>query len=130
MEYQLKTFHKENLSFDLETDGGSIHFNADGGPYPKKVFLGTLAVCSGMDVVAILRKMKVEFSDFSMDTGANLTQEHPKVFTEIHLIYKIQVADADRDKVEKAVKLSQEKYCGISEMLKKNSPLTYEIKFL
>lgn len=100
------------------------------GPSPKKVLLSTLAGCTGIDVVSLLHKMRVQFSDFEIITDADLTTEHPKVFTHINLTYRIRVAPEDRDKVEKAVHLSEEKYCGISAMLKKNAPINVSIEFL
>ena len=111
---------------DTVTAGGG----EDNGPPPKKLLLGTLATCTGMDVVSLLQKMRVEFSDFDIVIDADLTEEHPKVFSRIEVVYRIKVADKHRGNVEKAVGLSQEKYCGISAMLRKNSPLDFRIEYL
>lgn len=125
------------MSFESIIDGHSIFLDAkkenggeDKGPSPKKLLLSTLAGCTGMDVVSLLHKMRVEFSDFEIITDADLTEEHPKVFTHIDLIYRIRVKAEDHDKVQKAIKLSEEKYCGISAMLKKNSPIHVKIEYL
>lgn len=83
-----------------------------------------------MDVVSLLQKMRVEYSDFDIVTNADLTEEHPKVFSIIEVIYRIKVDESDKGKVEKAVRLSQDKYCGISAMLRKNSPIEYRIEYL
>ena len=80
-----------------------------------------------MDVVSLLKKMRVEFSDLSIKIEANLTDEHPKYYDKIHLIYSIKAKEEDRAKVEKAVNYSQERYCGVSFMLAKAAELTYEI---
>lgn len=114
------------FKMDANPEVGGTHQ----GPSPKKVLLSTLAACTGIDVVAMLHKMRVTFSDFEIVTDADLTSEHPKVFTHIDLIYRIRVPHEDREKVEKAVHLSEEKYCGISAMLKKNSPIHVRIEFL
>lgn len=136
-DYSITTRHKGRMAFEaeignhrivmdtLETGGGD-----DKGPSPKKLLLGTLATCTGMDVVSLLEKMRVEYADFDIVTNADLTQEHPKVFSHIEVIYRIKVKESDRGKVEKAVALSQETYCGISAMLRKNSPMDYRIEFL
>lgn len=135
--YQVNTKHTQNMAFESTVDNHVVRMDTtaenggeDSGPSPKKLLLGTLAVCSGMDVVALLTKMRVEFSDFNIQTNADLTEEHPKVFTTVEMVYVIKVAEEDREKVEKAVHLSQERYCGISAMLKKNSPVEFRIEYL
>ncbi len=97
------------------------------GPRPKPLLLFSLAGCTGMDVVSLLKKMRVEFSDFKIDVAAELTEDHPKYYRKIHLSYILTGNDIDKGKVEKAVNLSQDKYCGVSYMLKKTSEITYEI---
>ncbi len=136
-EYSITTRHKGNMAFEAEIGNHKIIMDTvaagggeDSGPPPKKLLLGTLATCTGMDVVSLLQKMRVAFSDFDIVTNADLTEEHPKVFTKIEVVYRIKVAENHQEKVEKAVGLSQEKYCGISEMLRKNSPLDFRIEYL
>lgn len=97
------------------------------GPLPKPLLLNALTGCTGMDVVSLLKKMRVEFSDLTIKIEANLTDEHPKYYNKIHLIYSIRANEEDRAKVEKAVNYSQERYCGVSFMLAKAAELTYEI---
>ncbi|MBL7825880.1 MAG: OsmC family protein [Saprospiraceae bacterium] len=137
MSYHVVTKHLQNLSFDSNVDGHSILMDAsvagggdDRGASPKKLLLSALAGCTGIDVVSLLKKMRVPFSDFEIVTNAELTEEHPRVFSNIELIYRIKVEEKHRDKVEKAVNLSEEKYCGVSAMLKKNSPIEFRIEFL
>ena len=101
----------------------------DSGASPKQLLLAGLAGCTGMDVVSLLNKMRVPFTGLEMDIEADLTKEHPIVFSEIRLVYHISGTGLDKAKVEKAVKLSQEKYCGVSAMLRKNSPLEYSIVY-
>ncbi len=97
------------------------------GPRPKPLLLFSLAGCTGMDVVSLLNKMRVEFSDFKIKVTAELTEEHPKYYHKIHLSYILEGNDIDKGKVEKAVNLSQDKYCGVSYMLKKTAEISYEI---
>ncbi|MFN0173115.1 MAG: OsmC family protein [Saprospiraceae bacterium] len=135
--YNITTRHKGKMAFEAEIGNHKITMDTsvegggeDLGPSPKKLLLSTLATCTGMDVVSLLQKMRVEFADFDIVTNADLTEEDPKVFSNIEVIYRIKVEASDRRKMEKAVGLSQEKYCGISAMLQKNSPLEYRIEYL
>jgi putative redox protein len=89
--------------------------------------LTALAGCTAMDVISILRKMKVEPDSFSVETEADLTDDHPKIFKAIRIVYRLRGKGIDKDKVKKAVELSQEKYCGVSAMLKMVAPIDYEI---
>jgi len=138
MAYDLTTYHAGKMAFDVKIDQhvtridtGAKDGGENTGPSPKKLVLGTLAACTGMDIVSLLRKMRVDFSDFSIQTKADLTEEHPKVFTRVDIIYRIKLANEKHQaKVEKAVKLSKETYCGVSAMLSKNSPLYYRIEYL
>lgn len=83
-----------------------------------------------MDVVSILHKMKVSFTDFSIDIKASLTEEHPKIFKDVQVMYKIKLATEDQQKMEKAVTLSQEKYCGVNAMFKSFASVSSNILFL
>ncbi len=114
------------LTIDLEPkDGGN-----NTGPRPKGLMLVSLAGCTGVDVVMILNKMRVEFSEFSIDVDAELTETEPKVYLSVKLIYKIKVTKEDEPKVEKAVDLSQNKYCGVSAMFRSFAKLETEISFM
>ena len=105
--------------------------NVDGerknGFSPKALLLAGLAACSGIDVVEILEKMRVKFSDFRIDTQAEQTTDHPKVFKDITITFKLKADQSDEVKIRKAIDLSLEKYCGVAAMLKKNSPIQYEL---
>ena len=101
----------------------------DSGASPKQLLLAGLAGCTGMDVASLLKKMRVPFENFEMDVEADLTEEHPIVFSEIRLKYIFWGENLDKAKVEKAVNLSKDRYCGVSAMLKKNSPIEYSIEY-
>jgi len=81
-----------------------------------------------MDVASILKKMKGTYDSFEIETETEMTEEHPKTYTKMHLIYKFKGNDLSLKKIEKAVKLSQEKYCGVSALLEKGLELTYAIE--
>lgn len=124
------TTWKKEHEFVSEHEGNFINIDGDKkkGNGPKSLLLSGIAGCSGIDVVDILTKMKVSFSDFVIDAEAELTDEHPKVFTVINITYKIKTAKENKDKVRKAIDLSLEKYCGVSAMLQKNSPVYYTLE--
>jgi putative redox protein len=107
--------------FEAEHEGNKIQMDGstENGHGPKALLLSALAGCSAIDVVDILTKMKVEFSDFTIETEADQTDEHPKIFKDIHIVYHIKTAAENEDKVRKAIDLSLEKYCGVAAMLKK-----------
>jgi putative redox protein len=83
-----------------------------------------------MDVISILKKMRVEPEKFNVQVEGDLTEEHPKHFYKIHVIYEFTGKDLPMDKLKKAVELSEEKYCGVSAVYKKALELTYEIKVI
>ncbi|PZR21300.1 MAG: osmotically inducible protein C [Citrobacter freundii] len=118
--------------FESEHEGNRIKVDGDkkNGHGPKALLLSGLAGCSGIDVVDILHKMKVEFSDFSIDVEADQTEEHPKVFKDIQITYRLKTAADNLEKVKKAINLSLDKYCGVSAMLKKNSAINYTVEIL
>lgn len=100
------------------------------GPGPKSLLLSGVAGCSGIDVLDILDKMRVTYSDFSMDVEAEQTDEHPRVYKDITIIYHIRIDAVNEEKVKKAIELSLDKYCGVSAMLKKNSAIHYKLQLL
>lgn len=118
------------LHFVSEQEGLSITIdgNRKQGMSPKALLLSGVAGCSGVDVVDILQKMRVPFTKLEVDASAEQTEDHPRVFTEISLVYKLDFAPDDEDKVRKAIELSLEKYCGVAAMLRKNSPVTYTLE--
>ena len=122
---------KHDGIFESRQEGSGKSFTIDTerkeGPGPKSLLLSGLAGCSGIDIIEILKKQRVEFSDFSIDVEADTTEEHPKVFKDIHIVYKMKTARKNEDKIRKAIDLSLEKYCGVSAMLRKNSRIDYSI---
>ena len=92
--------------------------------------MASLAGCTGMDVASILKKMRVDVDDFNIIVEGEITEEHPKHFTSMHIIYEFKGKNLPLDKIEKAVKLSQDTYCGVSASYRKAMELTYEIKLI
>lgn len=127
----ITTWIKEH-EFEASHEGNKIKIDgsAKQGHGPKALLLTGLAGCSGIDVVDILVKMRVEFSDLTIETEADQTAEHPKVYKDITLNYSLKTAAENLDKVKKAIELSLEKYCGVAAMLKKNSAIRYNVQLL
>lgn len=128
---------RNDLAFNSEFEGHAIELNGgtgeDGlrlGFSPKALLLSGLAGCSGIDVVDILHKMKVPFTKLSINTEADQTADHPRVFEAITITFIIDAPSESKDKVERAVHLSLEKYCGVAAMLKKNSEIIAKVELI
>jgi putative redox protein len=100
------------------------------GPRPKPLLMASLAGCTGMDVMSILKKMKVEAKGLNIRVEGIIAEEHPKIYTSMHLIYEFTGENLPMDRLVRAIELSQEKYCGVSLSLQKAMPVTWEVKIL
>lgn len=120
----------DKMAFDVELNGHNFTIDAnagvggeDRGPRPKALLLSSLGGCTGMDVVSILRKMKVTEYELKIDVSGELTEEHPKIYHTITVEFNFTGNDLPESKIKKAVELSETRYCGVSEMLRKSSKL-------
>ena len=134
---KIKVNWQKNLSFLAEVNNHKIVLDAseqvggeNKGPRPKPLLMAALAGCTGMDVVSILKKMRVELDDFNVYVEGDITEEHPKQFTSMHIVYEFKGKNLPEEKLQKAVDLSDERYCGVSAMFKKAIEVTHEIKIL
>jgi putative redox protein len=123
-----------DLSFDslvsghhVTLDSDSQYGGHDAGPRPKALLLTALTGCSGMDIVSILNKMKVEDYSLMMEATGIQTEEHPKHYHTITVSFKFAGKNLPEDKIVKAVKLSYEKYCGVSEMLRQSAKIIIKV---
>lgn len=122
------SWETELFGHKLILDAGKENGGDDTGPRPKVLMLTALAGCTGMDVVSILKKMRVEIEDLQIIVEGDMTEEHPKYYERMHVIYQFKGKDLPLEKLEKAVGLSEEKYCGVSALYKKAIPVTTEIR--
>ncbi len=99
------------------------------GLRPKALMLTSLAGCTAMDIASLLKKMRAEVEDFKIDVEANLTDEQPKYYDKVHVIYKFYGSDFKKDKIVKAVNLSVDRYCGVMEMFRGFAKVTTEILY-
>ena len=127
----------DKLAFETDMDGHKVVIDAteeaggsDLGPRPKKLMLTALAGCTGIDVVMILKKMKVVPEAFNVIVEGELTEEHPKYYNKMTIVYQFKGKDLPMDKLEKAVKLSEEKYCGVSAVYRQAMEMKTEIRIV
>lgn len=136
MKHEIETQWMGKMQFNALVNGHTIVMDApertggeDRGPIPKPFILTALSGCTGMDVVAILRKNGKEVRSFNMKVEGEISRQAPVEYTAIHLIYEFEGdPDLESDALN-AVTLSQEKYCGVSNMLKKILPLSWEVQY-
>jgi putative redox protein len=120
------------LRFEART--GSVSFPLDSGPdvaspSPMQAVLAAAAACSGMDVVAILRKMRQPVTGYEIAAAGERAAGHPRVFTKIELVHRLRGRDLKPASVEEAIRLSETKYCPVQAMLRPGVEITsrYEI---
>lgn len=125
------------MAFEADVNGHKIMLDAapesggaNAGPRPKPLMLVALAGCTGMDIVSILKKMRVEFDGLRVWVEAEQTEEHPKHYSSMKIIYEFKGNDLPMDKLEKAVNLSEERYCGVNAVYKKAMTVTTEIRII
>jgi putative redox protein len=134
MKHAVDTSWRGNMQFDANVSGHHVMMDAmpasggeDKGSRPKELMLAALAGCSGMDVVSILKKMRVEITALDIRIEADVTEEHPKHYEKMHVIYEFTGNNLQMDQLKKAVELSQDRYCGVSFVYKKAMEVSYEI---
>lgn len=126
------TWNKEKLQFTAETRGHQVSMDTPEnekqiGSSPKELVLQGLAGCSAMDVISILEKMRQPVEEFTIKATTDLTDEHPKVFTNLKMIFELKGV-LDVEKCKKSVEYSLTKYCGVAAMLSKVTPVQFELK--
>jgi len=110
-------------------DGPERAGGEDNGPIPKPFVLTALAGCTGMDIAAILRKAGKEADDLNIKVTGEISKRAPIEYIAIHVAYDFKGLPENKEAALNAVTDSQEKYCGVSSMLKKALPVTWEINY-
>jgi putative redox protein len=111
----------------IAIDGAPEHGGRNLGMRPMELVLLGAASCTAFDVVMILKKARQPIADCAVDAEAQRAATEPKVFTKIHLRYTVAGRGLDARQVERAVKLSKDKYCSATLMLAKTAEITYDI---
>jgi putative redox protein len=134
--HEIETQWMGKMQFNTLINGHTVIMDApersggeDGAPIPKPFVLAALSGCTGMDIVALLRKANQSIDDLSMTVTGELSKQPPLQYVSIHVQYIFKAAPAAKEAALQAVTDSQEKYCGVSSMLKKAIPVTWEIIF-
>ena len=124
------------MQFNALVNGHTIVMDApekvggeDNGPIPKPFVLTALAGCTGMDIAAILRKADKNPEDFDMKVIGEISKRPPIEYIGVHVIYDFKGKPENQEAALNAVNDSQEKYCGVSSMLKKALPVTWEVNY-
>jgi len=97
---------------------------------PMEMVLMALGGCTSMDVLSILEKKRVKLADYKVELAAERASVHPMVFTSIKVKFLLYGQDISREAVERAISLSEEKYCSVSAMLKKSVPISVEYEII
>jgi putative redox protein len=111
----------------LVVDGSPDAGGRNLGPRPMELVLAGTAACTAFDVVWILKKARQAVTDCTVEAEAERASDDPKIFTRIHFKYRVTGRELNPSQVERAVKLSKEKYCSATLMLAKTAEITYEI---
>lgn len=135
-QHEIETQWMGKMQFNALVNGHTIIMDApervggeDNGPIPKPFVLTALSGCTGMDIVAILRKANKEVQDLSIKVTGELSKQAPIQYVAMHVNYDFKGDASCKAAALEAVTLSQEKYCGVSQMLKKALPVTWEVNY-
>jgi putative redox protein len=136
IEHEIETQWMGKMQFNALVNGHTIIMDAperiggeDNGPIPKPFVLTALSGCTGMDIVAMLRRMEKEVKELNINVIGELSKQQPVEYTAIHVIYDFKGSETCKAAALEAVTASQEKYCGVSNMLKKALPITWCVKY-
>ena len=134
---KIKLNWKENVHFESEGPGGVVPIDGSeeiGGQWkglrPKALMLSALAGCSGIDVSSLIKKMRIKVDTFDIDVEAELTEEHPKFYHKVWVTFNFYGENLDQKKIEKAVNLSVDRYCGVMEMFRQFAKVETKINYL
>ncbi len=114
----------------ITMDGPESFGGSDAGIRPKELILLSLGGCTGSDVASILGKKKIKLDGFELNITADSADEHPQVFTKIHLEYIFYGKEIPVKDVERAIDLSLTKYCSVTAMLQKAMPIEHSYKIV
>jgi putative redox protein len=137
MNHSVNVTWEKNMKFVTNLDGhqlvvdSSVEGGGDNeGPRPKALMMVALAGCTGMDVISILKKMQVEITYFNLRIEGITHDEHPRKFESMKIIYEFKGNNLVFAKLQKAVNLSVDKYCGVNANYRDAMKMDYEIVIL
>lgn len=134
MKHEIESQWMGKMQFNALVNGHTLIMDApervggeNNGPIPKPFVLTALSGCTGMDVIVLLRNQGKQLQDFNVKVSGEISKQQPIEYVSAHIIYEMKGAVADEDAALKAVMHSQEKICGVSSMLKKIIPVTWQV---
>jgi putative redox protein len=134
MKHEIETQWMGKMQFNALVNGHTIIMDApervggeDHGPIPKPFVLTALSGCTGMDVISLLRKQGRQLKDLNLKVSGEISKHPPIEYVSANIVYEINGNDEDQQAAYDAVMTSQEKICGVSHMLKKIIPVTWQI---
>jgi len=135
-QHEIETQWMGKMQFNSLVNGHTLIMDApervggeDIGPIPKPFVLTALSGCTGMDIVSILRKAQKEVNEFTINVTGELSKQAPIEYVAMHVVYNFKGDESFKSAAMEAVTQSQEKYCGVSHMLRKALPVTWEINY-
>lgn len=135
MTHEIVVRWQGKLAFEAESLGGNLRIDADAqvggdgnGLRPKALMLDALAGCTGIDIASLMPKMKVNPERFFIKVSGELTEEHPKYYHKVKVEYHFFGKDLDKDKLNKMIQLSADKYCGVMAMFRKFAAVELELQ--
>lgn len=135
--HTVTTVYKKGMQFETDSPTGYSTLidtspesgGANDGMGPKALMLSALAGCTGLDIVFVLKKMRVDVPQFKMIVQGELTEDHPKTYHTVNLDYHFYGQGLKEDKIQKAVDLSADQYCGVMEMFRQFCTLNVGVHF-
>jgi putative redox protein len=135
--HTVTTVYKKGMQFETDSPTGYSTLidtspesgGANDGMGPKALMLSALAGCTGLDIVFVLKKMRVDVPQFKMIVRGELTEDHPKTYHTVNLDYHFYGQGLKEDKIQKAVDLSADQYCGVMEMFRQFCTLNVGVHF-
>lgn len=121
---------KTDTNHWITLDGPENFGGSNAGIRPKELLLIALAGCTASDVVTILEKKKIQLADFEINITAQQQEEHPQVYTKINIEYVFYGNEIPTEAVERAIELSQTKYCSVTAMLQKAIEITHNYRII
>lgn len=134
MKHEIESLWMGKMQFNSLVNGHTVIMDAperaggeDLGPIPKPFVLSALSGCTGMDVIALMRKAGKQLSHFNVKVSGEISKQAPIEYVSAHIVYEMEGLAEDQNTAMEAVTMSQEKICGISHMLKKIMPVTWSV---
>lgn len=127
-EGNMKFVGTDESGLQIPMDASSIYGGKNEGVRPMELMLMSLGGCTGIELGHILNKMRVVYDRLDIEVSGNRVEEHPKVFSDIHIVYRLSGENIPLEKVNKALQMAEQVYCSASNMIKKVAEITYSLE--